>query len=101
MVHDAGQGAGSNVRVTVALPPGATTGPLTGTGCSGAGPVTCTLASLASGVSAGFQFGIVFTGAGLKTVSCSVTADTPDLNPSNNIASATINVTAPPLPTDV
>ena len=96
-VVNGGPSPATGVTATFTLPAGVT---IVTNGCSGSGPILCTIATLASGAAATFQ--IVVTPAAAGTLNSSVTvAGTPtDPNTANNTASLATIVNAA-LPADL
>jgi uncharacterized repeat protein (TIGR01451 family) len=99
-VTNKGPGTATNVVVTDHLPAGIqlVSGSLvvpSGVTCTG--PV-CKVASIAPGASGSGSFKTTAIAVGAQTDIVDVKADQPDANPSDNVASALVQVTAPPTP---
>lgn len=108
-VANGGPASAATVSLTDTVPAGLTfastsqtTGPAfncTNPPVNGTGTITCTIATLASGASATFQFTFnvppSVTAGTVVTNTATASATTPDPNPSNNSSTATTTVTQP------
>ncbi|MFQ5470197.1 MAG: choice-of-anchor Q domain-containing protein [Gammaproteobacteria bacterium] len=82
-VTNQGPATANNVSVVDTLPAGVTYVSASA-GCSGAGPVTCTEASLAAGASKSFSITTTANTAGTQTHTATANATETDINPVNN-----------------
>jgi uncharacterized repeat protein (TIGR01451 family) len=98
-VSNAGPNAATSVSVTDTIPSGSTLVSATGSGldCTGTGPVTCTLATLAVGAAPAITVIVdAPLASGLATNGASVSAATGDPSAGNNSSSASTTVNAIP-----
>ncbi|MBL8878930.1 MAG: DUF11 domain-containing protein, partial [Phycisphaerales bacterium] len=93
-VTNAGPSAATNVTLTDTLPAGATFVSTTASqgACNGSGPVTCALATIASGASVTVTVIVTPTQTGTATMTISVSASEIDPNAGNNSATAATTV---------
>ena len=102
-VTNNGPSNAANVTLTDTLPPNTTVVAINQTSgpafncSSNATAITCTIASLPAGISAGFQFTLQYTGpaSGTITNTAIVSATTVDPNPANSTASAVSSANPP------
>ncbi len=96
-VGNAGPAAATGVVVTDPLPAGLVLVSVTSTqgDCTGTDTITCTLGTLADGASATITLTVQAQGSGNLVNQATVTADTADLNDSDNTGSAAVNVRPP------
>jgi 4-amino-4-deoxy-L-arabinose transferase-like glycosyltransferase len=89
------QGAGG-VVLTVKLPPGMKLlGPPAyeqGQGCTGTSTITCRLDGVSGGGAARIRFGVLVTRAGPQTMTATVASEAVDVNPADNSASFTVDL---------
>jgi uncharacterized repeat protein (TIGR01451 family) len=96
-ITNAGPDPATNVSVTDTLPAGATlvsASASQGT-CTGSGPVTCALGTIAAGSSVTVTLVVTPTQTGTASLTATVAATEPDSNPANNTVTAATTVNAP------
>jgi uncharacterized repeat protein (TIGR01451 family) len=96
-VSNAGPAAATGVVVTDPLPDGLVLVSVTSSqgDCTGTDTITCTLGTIADGASATITLTVQAQGAGNLVNQATVTADTADMNDSDNTGSAAVSVRSP------
>ena len=91
-ISNAGPVTATGVTATITVPSGTIPTSLP-SACTSGNTVVCTIASLASGASQGFDVAFVLDSSGTKSSSVTVTADSTDPDLSNNTAAASTEAT--------